>query len=78
MAVALVSLFFSDITAHSEPYRQSMAERATYALKAARKIKNPDTNEITKLILQEKSQNLRIFPEPMRKNSCMTRFTNRL
>lgn len=61
-AIALIFLFSicssqippSDISSKSETYRQQMAERATNALMAVRKIDSPISAEITNLILQEK------------------------
>lgn len=44
----------TDTASKSETYRQRMAERATNALLAARKIDNFNSGEITILILQEK------------------------
>jgi tetratricopeptide (TPR) repeat protein len=53
-AATLIFLLSAAIAAYPAANSQSMAERATIALKAAIKIKNPDTNEITNLILREK------------------------
>jgi hypothetical protein len=53
-ALALLFLLLTNIAAYSKTDSRLMAERVTNALKAARKIQNPDTKEITNLILQEK------------------------
>lgn len=43
-----------DVSSNSEAYRKLMAENASTALLAERKLDRPDTAEITNLILQEK------------------------
>jgi tetratricopeptide (TPR) repeat protein len=54
--IAMITLMFllaTDMVSNSYA-DQSMAARATAALNAARKLDNPDVNEVTNLILQEK------------------------
>jgi hypothetical protein len=54
IAMTLVFLLLTGVSAYPETDSRLMAERATNALKAARKIPNPDTKEITNLIIQER------------------------